>query len=99
MRIFELPKKDPETNFQSMLDLTDRAVTSWEKKAGVSSAFAEGEATAIVKKLKSQRMDASFNSIQEDTQNNKPEPSQRLKLWVVISSVVLIIVLIYLLLK
>lgn len=99
MRIFELPKKDPETNFQSMLDLTDRAVTSWEKKAGVSSAFGEGESTAIVKKLKTQRMDASFNSMQEDTQKNKPEPSQRLKIWVLISSVVLIIVLVYLLLK
>ena len=99
MRIFELPKRDPEANFQSILDLSDRAVSVWEKKTGIPSAFAEGEATAIVKKLKSQRADASFNSIQEDTQNNRPETSQTLKRWLIVSSFVLILVLIYLLLK
>jgi hypothetical protein len=99
MRIFELPKRDPEANFQSILDLTDRAVSVWEKKTGIASAFAEGESTAIVKKLKSQRADASFNSIQEDTQNNSPETSQTLKRWMIVSSLVLILVLIYLLLK
>lgn len=81
MRIFELPKKNTEASFQNILDIVDKSVSLWEKKAGKASAFGEGEMTAIVKKGKTEKNEAPPEPPQEDLEEFVT-PKSHSRIWI-----------------
>jgi hypothetical protein len=81
MRIFELPKKNTEASFQNILDIVEKSVSNWEKKAGKASAFGEGEMTAIVKKGKTEKNEAPQEPPAEDLEEFET-PKSNTRIWV-----------------
>ncbi len=81
MRIFELPKKNTEACFQNILDLVDKSVSNWERKAGKSSAFGDEEMTAIVKKGKTEKNEAPPEPPQEDQMLDEVDSKSQSRYW------------------
>ena len=82
MRIFELPKKNTESSFQNILDLVDKSVSSWERKAGKSSAFGDEEMTAIVKKGKTEKNETPPEPPVEDPVEEYISSKSAARLWI-----------------
>ncbi len=93
MRIFELPKKNTEACFQNILDLVDKSVSNWERKAGKSSAFGDEEMTAIVKKGKTEKNEAAPEPQQPDLMNDELSTKSQSRYWLFVAACATILAL------